>query len=121
MGWDRDNTDYDDQGTEQQRYYAHLDFLRRAGKTAQADRLAAGGPPPPRKADGPEGWLAWHEHHPPTPEELDKLVDRLLDAGQITASQLTGHTLAPHDTATIATLRALIGARVTSRASTTPQ
>ncbi|MGY0497442.1 hypothetical protein ACWZHB_02960 [Nocardia sp. FBN12] len=38
-------------------------------------------------------------------------MDRLLGAGLITASQLSAHTLAPHDATRIATLRALIAAR----------
>lgn len=59
MGWDRDSDDEYEGGSELQAYYRHLGFLRRAGITAYADKLVAGGPPSPRSADGPIGWLAW--------------------------------------------------------------
>ena len=113
MGWDYDSDDEYEGGTAQQAYYGQLGFMRRAGMTAHADKLVAGGPPPPMAADGPIGWLVWHEHHLPTPEELAQLVDRLLGAGLITASQLSARTLAPHDATSIATLRALIAAPTT--------
>ncbi|MFD4444796.1 hypothetical protein ACFWPK_33960 [Nocardia sp. NPDC058519] len=110
MAWDRDDSD-DSEGTEQQWYYGQLGFARRAGMTALVDKLVAGGPPPPRSADGPIGWLVWHEHHLPTSEELTQLVDQLLGARLITATQLSTHTLTPHDATSIATLRALIATR----------
>ncbi|MFD4441022.1 hypothetical protein ACFWPK_14755 [Nocardia sp. NPDC058519] len=112
MGWDRGDVD---EGTEQQGPYGHLGFLRRAGMTKQADWFAAGGPPPPRTADGYRGWTLWHEHHPSTAEELTQLVDRLLDAGSITRAQIGAHTLTPGDTTTVATLRELISAHATAQ------
>lgn len=57
----------------------------------------------------------WHEHHPPTAEELTQLVDLLLDAGSITRAWLDAHTLTPDDTAMVATLRALISAHATAQ------
>ena len=120
MPWDHDDSDTDD-GTQQQWYYGHLGFLRRAGMTTQADRLAAGGPPPPETADGIWGWIFWHEHHPPDPEELTQLVDRLLDAGWITRAQLDAYALTPNDAATVATLRELISANATAQTDSTPR
>lgn len=96
MGWPSDNdNDQRDKATAQDRYYAHLVYLRSHRDERNAIRLAQleeQGPPPPEPGDGARGWLKWHNRHTPSTDEFAALLSRLAAEGLLTSDDIVAYT-----------------------------
>ncbi|WP_157227496.1 hypothetical protein [Nocardia asiatica] len=77
-----DELGWDDDVTPQQSYYGQLASAR-SHSPGLAEKLMAGGPPPPMAADGVMGKILWHEHHLPTAAEYAALVEQMRAEGII--------------------------------------
>ncbi|MGY2119588.1 hypothetical protein ACW9HR_37365 [Nocardia gipuzkoensis] len=71
-----DELGWDDDITPQQTYYGQLESTR-AHSPRLAEKMSAGGPPPPMDADGLIGKILWHEYHLPTTAEYAALVEQM--------------------------------------------
>ncbi|CAM4435779.1 hypothetical protein NONI108955_28020 [Nocardia ninae] len=74
-----------DDMTPQQSYYAELFHLEQFGTPEQVAQFSAGGPPPPRKADGVTGKILFYEANMPTLEEFAGLLAEMETSGWITS------------------------------------